>query len=172
MRKLVLSLVLGLVTSLNIFSQESSDNEMVFNTLKDKRIDSIVNSTTPSYNDHSGLKKQILNVLYTKKFEVILDAIKSKGFKGFYYLNEYDGKDLKPKSTSESTFVEVLKNFSKKLPKNKSKVTTKFTESNFINDKMFYEEYEYKNNDTTYFLRVVHINSQMNGMYLNIHSKY
>ena len=172
MKKLVLSLVFGLVTLLNVFAQKSSDNDKVFNSLKDKRIDSIINSVTPVYGNHSNLKKQILNVLYDKKYDIILSAINTKGFKGLYYLNEYDGQDLKPNTTPDSVFVNTLKNFTNKLPKNKSKVISKFTNTSFINDKMLFEEYTYVNDDTTYFLRVVYINSQLNGMYLNIHSQY
>ena len=88
MEKLVLSLVFGLITLLNVFSQTSSDNDKVFNSLKDKRIDSIINSVTPSYGNHSNLKKQILNVLYDKKYDVILSAINTKGFKSLYYLRK------------------------------------------------------------------------------------
>lgn len=170
MKKLILGLCL--VVSLNGFTQNSSDKEIITIVSNNKRIDSIINSVTPSYKNHSNLKKQILNLLYSKKYDVIIDAINSKGFKGFYYLNEYDGKDLKSKTTPDSVFVDILKNLNKKLPKNKSKVITKFTESSFINDKMLFEEYEFMNDGTTYLLRVVFINSQINGMLLNIHSKY
>ena len=166
MKKSILIVSFVLVSILNVFSQESYD----LNHFKDNRIDSVINSVTPSYNDHSNLKKQLLNVLYNKKYNQILDAINTKGFKGFYYLNKYNGQNLNPSNTPDSVFINILKTLTNKLPKNKSKVITKFTESTFINDKMSYEEYEFVNDKTKYFIRIVFINSQINGMLLNIQS--
>ena len=164
MKKSILIVSFVLVSILNVFSQESYD----LNHFKDNRIDSVINSVTPSYNDHSNLKKQLLNVLYNKKYNQILDAINTKGFKGFYYLNKYNGQNLNSSNTPDSVFINILKTLTNKLPKNKSKVITKFTESTFINDKMSYEEYEFVNDKTKYFIRIVFINSQINGMLLNI----
>jgi hypothetical protein len=172
MKKLVLSLAISLVSVLNVFSQNSSDNEIIYNTFKDKRIDSILNSVTPTYKNHSKLKKQTINLLYEKKFNVILDAIKCKGFQGFYNINDYEIESLIPNTTPDSIFINKLKNFTNNLPKNKSMIKTTFTDVNGIKDKTFFEEYEFIIDNTTYFLRVVYINSQMNGMLLDIHSKY
>lgn len=164
MKKSILIVSFVLVSILNGLSQESYD----LNHFKDSRIDSVINSVTPSYNDHSNLKKQLLNVLYNKKYNQILDAINTKGFKGLYYLNKYNGQNLIPSNTPDSVFINILKTLTNKLPKNKSKVISKFTESTFINDKMSYEEYEFVNDKTKYFIRIVFINSQINGMLLNI----
>jgi hypothetical protein len=54
------------------------------------------------------------------------------------------------------------------LPKNKTTIKRTFKDMDFLKDKMFFEEYGYVVNNTTYFLRIVYINSQMNGILLDI----
>jgi hypothetical protein len=97
--------------------------------------------------------------------------VQTKGFNGFYYLNEYSGFDLKPDSPVDS-ITNALNNFVNNLPKDRVKVKELFNESSFLNELSSFEEYTYIKKDTTYFIRFVYINAQMNGIYLNIHSKY
>jgi len=168
MRKIVLGLAVSLVSLLNVFSQNSSDNDKVYNSFKDKRIDSILNAVTPSYYDHSKLKKEIVNLLYAKKYNDILAAIKCKGFAGFVYLGNNITETFKSNTTPDSVYINTLKIFAKNLPKNKTTIKRTFKDMDFLKDKMFFEEYGYVVNNTTYFLRIVYINSQMNGILLDV----
>lgn len=113
----------------------------------------------------------MLDVLYAKDFNIILGMVKTKGFNGLYYLNEYVGIDLNGKTSSDS-IVNVLNEFVKNLPENKSKVVMKIEELQALNDDVVFEEYTYTKKGTNYFFRFVFTNTQMNGAYLNIHSKY
>jgi len=170
MRNLVLVLVFGLVSTLNVLGQTDSDRQVVLNSLNNSRMDSILNYVTPTYANHKKYVSRMLDVLYDKDFNVILGMVKTKGFNGLYYLNEYDGIDLNGNTSSDS-IVNVLNEFAKNLPKNKSKVVVEITEL-LDNDYSVFEEYTYTKNGTTYFIRFVFANTQMNGAYLNIHSKY
>ena len=60
----------------------------------------------------------------------------------------------------------------KDLPKNRTKVNVYISESSFLSELTSFEEYTYIKGETTYFIRFVYINAQMNGIYLNIRSKY
>lgn len=171
MRNLVLVLVFGLVSTLNVLGQSDSDRQVVLNSLNNSRMDSILNYVTPTYANHKKYVSRMLDVLYAKDFNVILGMVKTKGFNGLYYLNEYDGIDLKGNTSSDS-IVNVLNEFVKNLPKNKSKVVMKIEELQALNDDVVLEEYTYIKNGTTYFIRFGFSNTQMSGMYVNIHSKY
>jgi len=162
-----LVLVLGLIATLNIFGQNISDKEIVMNSVKDTRLDSILNSTTPTFANHNKFKKHLLDILYTKKINVIVDMVKTKGFKGFYYLNEYNEVDLN-KNTSSDSIVNSLNDFVKDLPKDKSKVNVNINDSNSIKDIITIEEYSYIKNNKTYLIVFCFINSQMDGIYLDI----
>lgn len=144
----------------------------VYNSLKDERIDSIILQKTPAFANHSEYKGRLLDILYSKNFDAIVDMTKARGFKGIYYLNEYEGVDIKGNAAADSAIAGLFGKVAKELPRNRSKVDRKISESSFINDAMFFEEYAYSKKGTTYFIRFVFINSQMNGILVNIHSKY
>ena len=97
--------------------------------------------------------------------------VQTKGFTGFYYLNEYDGVDLKSNTISDSIY-NALNSFVNDLPKDRTKVKEYIGESSFLSELTSFEEYTYIKGGKTYFIRFVYINAQMNGIYLNIHSKY
>jgi hypothetical protein len=97
--------------------------------------------------------------------------VKTKGFNGFYYLKEYYGVDLKINTPPDSIY-NSLNDFAKDLPKNRTKVNVSISESSFLSELTSFEEYTYIKGETTYFIRFVYINAQMNGIYLNIRSKY
>lgn len=141
-------------------------------SLKDERIDSIILQKTPAFANHSEYKGRLLDILYSKNFDAIVDMTKARGFKGIYYLNEYEGVEIKGNAAADSAIAGLFGKFAKELPRNKSKVDRKIFKSSFINDSMFFEEYAYSKKETTYFIRFVFINSQMNGILVNIHSKY
>lgn len=159
MKKILL--VLGLVLSLNIYSQDLSDSINISDTWQSTKV----------FANHNKYKNHFLDILYSKKVDIIVDMVKTKGFTGLYYLNEYYGVDLKSNVGSDS-IVNVLNVFVKDLPKDRRKVVEYTNESSFLNEVTSFEEYTYIKNDTTYFIRFVYINAQMNGIFLNIHSKY
>lgn len=169
MRNLVL--VFGLVSTLNVLGQSDSDIQVVLNSLNNSRMDSILNYVTPTYANHKKYVSHMLDVLYAKDFNVILGMVKTKGFHGLYYVNESDAMDLNGNTSSDS-IVNVLNEFVINLPKNKSKVVVEITEILANNDKAVFEEYTYTKNGTTYLIGFVFTNTQMNGAYLNIRSKY
>jgi hypothetical protein len=97
--------------------------------------------------------------------------VKTKGFTGLYYLNEYYGVDLKSDTPTDS-ISNVLNVFVKDLPKDRTMVKVYTNDSSFLTEVTSFEEYTYIKKDKTYFIRFVYINGQMNGIYLNIHSQY
>jgi hypothetical protein len=154
MKKIILVITI-LFVILNAFGQNTSDTWQ----------------PTQVFANHTKYKGHLLDILYSKKIDVIVDMVQTKGFNGFYYLNEYSGFDLKPDSPVDS-ITNALNNFVNNLPKDRVKVKELFNESSFLNELSSFEEYTYIKKDTTYFIRFVYINAQMNGIYLNIHSKY
>jgi hypothetical protein len=151
--------------------QTDSDRQVILNSLNNSILDSILNYVTPTYANHNKYVSRMLDVLYAKDFDVILGMVKTKGFNGLYYQNEYDGIYLNGNTSSDS-IVNVLNEFVKNLPKNKSKVVMKIEKLQALNDNVVLEEYTYTKNGTTYFFGFGFSNTQMNGMYVNIHSKY
>jgi hypothetical protein len=75
-------------------------------------------------------------------------------------------------TTSDSIYIKTLENLAKNLPKNKKSIQSTFTDLNFLKDKMFFEEYRFNQNKTTYLLRIVFINNQLNGILIDIRSRY
>ena len=78
MRNLVLALVL--VSTLNVLGQSDSDRQVVLNSLNNSRMDSILNFVTPTYANHKKYVSRMLDVLYAKDFNIILEMVKTKGF--------------------------------------------------------------------------------------------
>lgn len=163
---------ISLIFSLDLFAQVNSDSAIIMNAFKDERIDSILNSVTPAYANHTKLKKQIIKLLYAKKYDAILNAIKCKGFKGFSNLGDDYTEIFESDTTSDSIYIKTLENLAKNLPKNKKSIQSTFTDLNFLKDKMFFEEYRFNQNKTTYLLRIVFINNQLNGILIDIRSRY
>jgi hypothetical protein len=126
---------------------------------------------TQVFANHNKYKNHLLDILYSKKLNIIVDMVKTKGFNGFYYLKEYYGVDLKINTPPDSIY-NSLNDFAKDLPKNRTKVNVSISESSFLSELTSFEEYTYIKGETTYFIRFVYINAQMNGIYLNIRSKY
>ena len=132
-----------------------------------------INTWQPTrvFANHNKYKNHLLDILYSKNHNIIVDMVKTRGFNGFYYLNEYYGVDLKINTPVDSIY-NSLNDFAKDLPKNRTKVNVYISESSFLSELTSFEEYTYIKGETTYFIRFVYINAQMNGIYLNIRSKY
>jgi hypothetical protein len=154
-------LTLFLLIALNLYSQSDSTDIDASDTWQPTKV----------FANHSKYKNHLLDILYSKKLDIIVDMVKTKGFTGLYYLNDYDGVDLKSNVSSDS-ITNVLNKFTKDLPKDRTKVKVDINESNFLSEVTSFEEYTYIKKNTTYFIRFVYINAQMKGIYLNIHCKY
>jgi hypothetical protein len=126
---------------------------------------------TQVFANHNKYKNNLINILYSKNLNIIVDMVKTQGFSGFYYLNEFDGVELKSNSPIDSIY-NSLNEFAKNLPKNRKGIKTSINELSFLSDVTSFEEYTYIKRETTYFIRFVFINGQMNGIFLNIRSKY
>ena len=157
MKTLILILTIFIIS--NTFSQTDSINSS--NTWQPTKV----------FANHLKYKNHLLDILYSKKIEIIVDMVKTKGFTGLYYLNEYYGVDLKSDTPTDS-ISNVLNVFVKDLPKDRTMVKVYTSDSNFLTELTSFEEYTYIKKDKTYFIRFVYINGQMNGIYLNIHSQY
>ena len=99
-------LTLFLLIALNLYSQSDSTDIDASDTWQPTKV----------FANHGKYKNHLLDILYSKKLDIIVDMVKTKGFTGLYYLNDYDGVDLKSNVSSDS-ITNVLNKFTKDLPK-------------------------------------------------------
>jgi hypothetical protein len=163
MKKLFLSICL--VVSLNGISQTNSDNDKVIDVIKNSRVDTIVNFYTPKFADHSKYKGKMLDVLYSKNFNLIISMIKTNGFISLTHLYPNNIVKYTP-LVADTSFINLFNTVTSNLPKNKSKVETKLSSCNISNDKLLFEEYTFEKNNKTYFVRFLFRNSQLEGIFI------
>lgn len=160
-KKLILSFCL--IFSIFGLSQNQPMNDTIIDVIKKQHLDTIVNFYTPKFANHSEYQGKILDLLYLKNTDVILNMVHTKGFLGLTYLYPNHVVKYAP-SDADSCFLNLFHSIIGCLPKKKSDVKTTLSTNKISNDTLLFEEYTFSKNNNDYLLRFLYRNLQMEGI--------